>query len=87
MPRNVVGAEGFGQVLPRFFTTRQQSGLAQAVFQAFTTTFQRLVDGFGAGGEAALQHSKGEADVVFFLPVEVVGAVHFFADVGGDVFV
>ena len=23
LPRNVVGAEGFGQVLPRFFTTRQ----------------------------------------------------------------
>ena len=59
----------------------------QALFQPFVATFERLMDGCRAGGKAALQDGEREADVVFFLSVEFICAVHFVAHVVTDVFV
>ncbi len=58
--------------------------LPQAAFEPLLAALERLVDGLGAGGEAALEGGEREADRAFARAVELVGLAHFRLDVLGD---
>ena len=67
--------------------SEQNPLLAQAALQALAPAAQRLVDGLGRRGQAALQDRQGEADVARrCLPrrSRALGAVELLADVVGD---
>ena len=81
----IVGVEQRHALVERRRTALHQLDLAQPTFQPFASAPQRLVDGLGGGGQAALQDGQREADrsrapVV----LERLGPVELLADVFGD---
>ena len=73
-----------GAILTDPIAARDEFGLFQALFQPLATAQQRLVDGRGAGGEAALQHGQCEAHAVALLAVQLFGPVPLIAHVVRD---
>ena len=70
----------------------QQLLLLELGLEALAAALERLVDGLGRGGEAALQGGEREADgdapaSLALLVGQPVGAVHLLAHVGGDLVV
>ena len=61
--------------------------LAKAAFEAFLAALERLEDGLGAGGEAALESGEREADGAFARAVKLVGLAHFRLHILSDGFV
>ena len=90
VPDVIQGLAGGGQVIG------QGAHHLPALFQFFffntsrqflATPLQRLVNGFWAGGQAALQRSEGESDGALARTVQVFRPVHFFFDVIRNCFI
>src|SRR5207244_2160941 len=66
-------------------------GLPKLLLQSLASTFQRLVDRFGGGCEAALQHRKGEPNdgpsLLLALSSNPICPIHLFPNVLGHLFV
>ena len=77
----------FTQVFAQHVGPRLQLQFFQPGFELLAPARQRDVDGLRAGGQAALQLRQGKADVALAFAVEPVGAVHFIANVVGDLVV
>ena len=84
---DLIFAQGFRHAIPaslfKPFAPCNQLHFVQTGFQALTAAFQRLVNGFGARSQAALELSEGKANSAFTLTVKIVRTVHFVADVVG----
>ncbi|MNP15235.1 hypothetical protein D3C76_1075850 [compost metagenome] len=51
------------------------------IFKAIAAIAQRLINGFRAGRQTALQLSKSKADVVLALTIEAISQVHLIAHI------
>ena len=60
---------------------------AHATLQPLLAPFERLIDGFGAGSQTALQRRQGKADRTAPLAVKFVGLAHLCFYIVGDSFV
>ena len=77
----------FTQVLSQHVGAGFELQLVKARFELFATARERCVNGLRAGCQAALQLGQGKAHGALALAIQPVRAVHFVADVVGDLVV
>jgi hypothetical protein len=85
--RGTVDLKCLGQRLCAGLSALLQFFVFNAAFELVAATFERLVNGFRAGCQAALQGRQREPNRAFALAVQFIGPVHFVFDVVGDGFV